>query len=176
MISAKDESGSSQDKAKILVIDSDSITQVIKSLPQQNSAGNVNNYIIGCNFQSAASGRDTISTETGNVFTSNVYQQKWDEIKKEKNIDLSLASEHLSKIRQELKDNTDTSPEKELAICYIAAAENSANKKEGANVLKHLQKLKPFYLAMYPWAITFTASTTANIAASLIKAAFGIHN
>lgn len=170
MNSAKGESGSSQDNAKISVTDSDTITEMVKNI-SQNPASNINIYIGCSDIKNAASGRDIVSTETGNVSIRNVYEQKWDEIKKD--IDLSLASEHLRKIRLQLKEDTDTSPEKELAICYIAAAEDSAKKKDGASVLKHLQKLKPFCNnVMYPWAITFTAGIAVQIAAPLIKAAF----
>jgi hypothetical protein len=91
-------SESSQDNTDLLMTDSDTITQLVKNLSQQNSAGNVINYNIGCNIQSAASGRDIISTKTGNVSISNVYQKKWAEIKKEKNIDLSLVSSQLCKV------------------------------------------------------------------------------
>jgi hypothetical protein len=166
----KESSSSANMRMDVAAIDINSLTEkVFEQMFSSNSSRNIN---IGCNQNFLVAGGDAALTGSGQIYIKNVFEDKWDDIKG--HIDLSLAAEQLSEIRLKLKANSDMSLEKELAICAIAAAEDSAMKKDGVGVLKHLQKLKPLAGPLTSLIIAFTASAGGNIAAQLIKTALGL--
>lgn len=143
-----------------------------KAMEQVLSPGSPGSINIGCNQFFQVAGGNAEITGSGLIGSKNVFQKNWEYI--DEHIDLSLASKQLREIRLKLKAESDTSPEKELAICFIAAAEDSAMKNDGPSVLRHLQKLKSLATPLTNFITSFAASTGGNIAAQLIKTALDI--